>query len=70
MSTRWGDIAVTARHRHCLFLWRDKWIPPVVPLSCLAHKMIQSFAVCKSFSGILVSARGDEAGVALAGSGQ
>ncbi len=43
-----NDIAVNLRRQFLLFLWRDKRIPPVVPLSCLANKMSHSRNLCKS----------------------
>jgi hypothetical protein len=45
---RGNDIAVNSRRLLLLFLWRDKRIPPLVPLSCLANKMIHSRNLCKS----------------------
>lgn len=49
-----NDIAVNLRRQFLLFLWRDKRIPPVVPLSCLANKMIHSPNLCKSFGNYAV----------------
>jgi len=56
-----NDIAVNLRRQFLLFLWRDKRIPPLVPLSCLADKMIHSRILCKS------PRRTTRKGVAVAG---
>ena len=38
-----------------LFLWRDKKSPLLVPLSCLAYKMIHSRILCKPPSELRVA---------------
>src|SRR5690349_16435531 len=54
VATPGNDIAVNSERPFLLFLWRDKKSPLLVPLSCLAHKMIHSRILCKSPSELRV----------------